>query len=156
MEWSALIGGLIGAGVPAVLTYLGLRRGRQSSDAEAFGPAMLLLDLVHPDRVSFNVSSDPEVETAKWAQLAQQNQTARERLLVVSTGHPRRRIRELAREAQVKLANAYQASGWQASDVARHKNDPDWRARALKEHTEAVETMHKLIDANFKWFGRRG
>jgi hypothetical protein len=34
MDWNALIGGLIGAGIPGTLTYLGLRRGRQSADAD--------------------------------------------------------------------------------------------------------------------------
>jgi hypothetical protein len=27
MDWSALVGGLIGAGIPAILTYVGLHRG---------------------------------------------------------------------------------------------------------------------------------
>lgn len=154
MDWSALVGGLIGAGIPAILTYLGLRRARQSSDAEAFGPAVLLLDLVHPDRVSFNVSPNQETEAAKWVALSQQAQTARERLLVVGAGHPRRRVRELAQKAQVKLANAYQASGWQANDVAKHEGDPEWRAHALEAHAEADAAMRELIDAHFKWFGR--
>ncbi|MFD9485644.1 hypothetical protein ACFWBX_16985 [Streptomyces sp. NPDC059991] len=136
------------------MTYLGLRRARQSSDAEAFGPAVLFLDLVHPDRVSLNVSPDQETEAAKWAALSQQAQTARERLLVVSAGHPRRRVRELAQEAQVKLANAHQASGRQASDVAKHEGDPEWRAHALKAYAEADAAMRKLINAHFKWFGR--
>jgi len=34
--WAALIGSLIGAGITAIL-YLGQRRSRQASDAEAFG-----------------------------------------------------------------------------------------------------------------------
>lgn len=37
MDWSALIGGLIGAGIPAVLACLGWHRARHSADAEAFG-----------------------------------------------------------------------------------------------------------------------
>ena len=42
MSWGAFLGGLIGASIPAVLAYIGLRRARQSNDAEAFGPALLL------------------------------------------------------------------------------------------------------------------
>jgi len=52
MDWSALAGGLIGAGIPPILAYVGLRRARQSADAEAFGLAVLLLDRVHPERVT--------------------------------------------------------------------------------------------------------
>ena len=48
--WAALLGGLIGAGIPGFLTYMGLRRARQSNDAEAFGPALLLLHRLEPYR----------------------------------------------------------------------------------------------------------
>ena len=151
MDWGALIGGLIGAGIPAILTYQGLRRARQSSDAEAFGPAVLLLDSLHPDRISINVSSDSQVEAVKWADLAQRNDVARERLLVVSAGHPRRQVRELAKEADIKLANAYQASGWQAHDLQHHQGDSEWRKTALQRHAEAEAAVRDLIDENFKW-----
>ena len=90
MIWGALLGGLIGAGIPGLLTYVGLRRSRQASDAEAFGPAMLLLDRFQPERVMFNISPDGDVEAGKWADLAQQTDTTRGRLLVVRAGHPRR------------------------------------------------------------------
>jgi hypothetical protein len=60
MIWGALLGGLIGAGISGFLTYLGLRRTRQASDAEAFGPAVLLLDRFQPDRVMFSISRDPK------------------------------------------------------------------------------------------------
>jgi len=92
MDWNALIGALIGAGIPGILTYLGLRRGRQSTDAEAFGAAILLLDRVNPDRVTMNLNPDTKAEHAKWAELQEQLAVARERLLVVSAGHPRRLI----------------------------------------------------------------
>ncbi len=110
MDWSALIGGLIGAGIPAVLAYLGLHRARQSADAEAFGPAVLLLDRVNPDRVTMNLNADAAAEAPKWAELQRQLDTARERLLVVSAGNPRRHVRELARAAEVKVDNAFKAS----------------------------------------------
>jgi|RhiMetdeSRZDD1v2_1073273.scaffolds.fasta_scaffold13265_7 hypothetical protein len=86
MDWSALVGGLIGAGIPAILAGLGLQRTRQESDAEAFGPAVLLLDRLNPDRVAFNINPDVTAEGAKWAELQRQLDVARERLLIVSAG----------------------------------------------------------------------
>lgn len=151
MDWGALLGGLIGAGIPAILTYLGLHRARQASDAEAFGPALLLLERIDPDRVSVNVSADLDVETAKWADLAKQNEIARAGLLVVSAGHPRRRVRELAETAQIKLANAYNDSRWQADDMAHHKGDQDWRAHAKETHAEAVSAVRAVINASTRW-----
>ena len=76
--------------------------GRQSADAEAFGAAILLLDRVNPDRVAINLNPDTTAESAKWAELQEQLAVARERLLVVSAGHPRRHVRELALATEVK------------------------------------------------------
>jgi hypothetical protein len=90
----ALLGGFIGAGIPAWLAYLGMRRGRQATDATAFGPAMLVLDRMHPDRILFNVSGDSDGEATKVREVAEQTLTARERLLIVRAGHPRSRVRE--------------------------------------------------------------
>ncbi|MER5642081.1 hypothetical protein ABT095_34730 [Kitasatospora sp. NPDC002227] len=156
MDWDALVGGLVGAavgaGIPAVAGYHQLRRARQATDAEAFGPALLLLDQIHPDRVSMNVSTDPTVEDAKWVPLAKQAQVARERLLVVRAGHPRRRVRDKAGDAEVKLANAYISSRWQASDMAQHKGSLEYRETALGNHAEAVKAVTDLINANFsRW-----
>jgi hypothetical protein len=82
---------------------------------------------------------------------------ARERLLIVSTGHPRRRVRELARSADVKIANAYQASSWAVHDLAANRDNPEWVGHARKTHAEAMATMEDLIQANFGWhvLGRR-
>jgi precorrin-2 methylase len=156
MDWSALVGGLIGAGIPAVLAYLGLHRARQSADAEVFGPAVLLLDRLNPDRVTMNLNPDATAEAARWAELQRQLDLARERLLIVSAGHPRRRLRRLAQDAQVKIANAFQASNWAVRDLQANKDNPEWMDHARKTHAEAMAAMRDLIDANFGWsvFGR--
>jgi hypothetical protein len=151
MIWGALIGGLIGAGIPGFLTYLGLRRARQSTDAEAFGPALLLLYRLQPDRVMMNLSSDAAAEAARVTELAQQTDRARERLLVVSAGHPRRHVRELARMAEVKLGNVHHLMGWQVMDMYRHRDNPEWEAHYRNEHAEAQTAMDDLIAANFAW-----
>ncbi|HEY3036400.1 MAG TPA: hypothetical protein VGJ54_17310 [Streptosporangiaceae bacterium] len=149
MDWSALIGGLIGAGIPAVLACLGLHRARQSADAEAFGPAVLLLDRVNPDRVTMNLNADAAAEAPKWAELQRQLDTARERLLVVSAGNPRRHVRELARAAEVKVDNAFKASLWAVRDMQANRDNREWMDHARKTHAEAATAMRDLIDANF-------
>jgi hypothetical protein len=155
MDWSALIGALIGASIPAVLTYLGLRRGRQSADAEAFGPAVLLLYHLNPERVTINFDRDTAAE--KWAELQRQLDIARERLLIVSAGNPRRHVRALARDAEVKITNAAHASGWAVVDMQANRDNREWMDHARKTHTEAETAMRDLIEANFSWsvLGRR-
>jgi hypothetical protein len=157
MDWSALVGGLIGAGIPAILAGLGLQRTRQASDAEAFGPAVLLLDRLNPDRVAFNINPDVTAEGGKWAELQKQLDVARERLLIVSAGNPRRRVRELAQDAEVKVTNAFQASSWAVHDLQANRNNPEWMDHARKTHAAADAAMRTLIDANFGWhvFRRR-
>jgi hypothetical protein len=157
MDWDALIGGLIGAGVPAIMVYLGLHRQRQSADAEAFGPAVLLLDRLNPDRVMINAGPDDAAEAAKWQDLQHQLDVARERLLVVSAGNPRRHVRELARAAEVKLATAFQRSSWAVRDLRTNTDNPEWVAEARRTHAAAVAAVEALIEANFGWriFGRR-
>jgi hypothetical protein len=151
MDWSALVGGLIGAGIPGLLVVLGLLRARQAADAEAFGPAVLLLDRVNPDRVMINASPDTAVENAKWAELQRQLDAARERLLIVSAGNPRRHIRELARDAEVKVTNAFQASSWAVHYLLANRDNPEWMDHARKTHAAADAAMRTLIDANFGW-----
>lgn len=150
MDWSALLGGFIGAGIPAALAFLGLRRQRQSKDAEAFGPALLLLDRLNPDRVAINLGN-AEAEMAKWQELQQQSDTAQERLLIVAAGHPRSAVRRRAADARVKLANAFTASQWQVSDMLRNRDNREWMDEARKAHAEATSAMRELVDANFAW-----
>jgi hypothetical protein len=156
MDWGPFVGGLIGAGIPAILAYLGLRRGRQAADAEAFGPAVLLLYRVHPDRVLINLNPDGAKEQEKWADLQKQLDVARERLLIVSAGNPRRHARQLARSAEVKLSTVYQRSSWAVRDLQEHRDNPEWVKEARKAHAEAMAAMEDLIEANFGWhlFGR--
>ena len=159
MDWGALLGGLIGAGIPALLTYLGLHRARQSADAETFGPAVLLLDRLNPERVTLNLNPNATVEAGKWAEMQRQLEVARERLLVISAGHPRRRIRRLAKDAEVKLARAFSAAHWTIRDMQANRDNREWLDQARGTHSEAAAAMTELIEANFAWcpaFSRHG
>jgi hypothetical protein len=153
MDWNALIGALVGAGIPATLVYVGLHRQRQSADAEAFGPAVLLLDRVNPDRLTINLNPDQTAQAAIMADLQSQVDVARGRLLVVAAGSPRRRVRKLARIAEVKLANVFHGSSWAVRDLQLNWDNPEWMAIAREPHAEAVAAMETLIEANFAWTG---
>jgi hypothetical protein len=157
VDWNALIGALIGAGIPSILVYIALHRQRQSADAEAFGPAVLLLDRANPDRLTTNLIPDPVAEAALLADLQRQINVARERLLVVSAGNPRRQVRKLARVAEVRLASVFHGSSWAVSDLQANRASPGWIDHARKTHAEAVAAMDALIEANFAWnlFGHR-
>jgi len=63
----------------------------EATIGQAVGPAMLLLDRMDPVRVTMNVG-DAEAEEARWKELTQQVYAARERLLIIAAGHPRRDI----------------------------------------------------------------
>lgn len=157
MDWNALIGAMIGAGIPSILVYVGLYRHRQQADAEAFGPAVLLLDRANPDRLTTNLIPDPVAEAALLADLQRQINLARERLLVVSAGNPRRQVRKLARVAEVRLASVFHGSSWAVRDLQANRASPGWIDHARKTHAEAVAAMDALIEANFAWsvFGHK-
>jgi hypothetical protein len=149
--WAALLGGFIGAGIPGLLTFIGLRRSRQSNDAEAFGPAILLLHRLEPYQIMANVNSDAAIELAKWKEMPELIGTARERLLVVSAGNPRRRVRDLAKDAELKLGNVHRDMGWQLNDMFAKRDNPGWVEIYRKDHAEAQKAMQDLIDTNFAW-----
>jgi hypothetical protein len=138
VDWTALIGALIGAGIPSLLVYLGLQRQRQSAGAEAFGPAVLVLDRANPDRPATNLVPDPVAGAVLLADLQRQVNLARERLLVVSAGNPRRQVRRLARIAEVKLASVFHGSSWAVSDLHASRANAGWMDHARKTHAEAV------------------
>jgi hypothetical protein len=120
----------------------------EATVAQAVGPAILLLDRMDPVRVTINVGN-AEVEEARWKELTQQVYAARERLLIIAAGHPRQDIRKLAEQAQVKLANVLQASGWAVSDLLRNRDNPEWMEHARKTHEEAKDALQELIDTTF-------
>jgi aromatic ring-opening dioxygenase catalytic subunit (LigB family) len=156
MNWNALVGALIGAGIPSSLVaYIALRRGRQSADAETFGPAVLLLIQIDPDRVTVNISRDAGVEAERWKGLEEQRDKARERLLIISSGNPRRRVRKLAAAAEVKLTRAFHGSELAVHDQLRNRDDGgEWIKIAKHEHAEAMAAMQDLVSANLRWSGR--
>src|SRR5262249_53350906 len=147
MIWGALLGGLIGAGIPGWLTYVGLRRGRLASDAAVFGPARVLLGRMNPDAVMFNFSNDRDTELSKWADLARQVDAARQGLLTVAAGHPRRGVRRGAEVVERKISAIQVAFGWQVSDMLRNHDNPEWLKHYREVYAEADKALRDLIEA---------
>jgi hypothetical protein len=106
---------------------------------------------MQPDFVMVNITVNAEVQHARLAEVSQLTDTARERLLVVRAGHPRRHVRELADIAQIKLGRAFGAMGWQVNDMLGNKDNPEWVEHYRVAYAEADSAMRELIDANFAW-----
>ena len=107
MNWnsllSALVGGLVGGGIPAVMTYLGSRHERarrleerQWADAEVLADVRRLLYDVDPTRRGANVDTRPGAEDALWTTLRQRCDDVQRRLLVLYVGHPSAAIQSAA------------------------------------------------------------
>jgi hypothetical protein len=101
--------------------------------------------------VTFNFSPDVAAEADKWKELRQRTDQARERLLVVSAGNPRRQVRELAQVAEAKPTAAIQASGWVVHDMQAKRDNPGWLDTARQTHADAEMALRELISANFSW-----
>ena len=153
MDWGALLGGLLGAGIPSILAYLGLRRDRQSADAGAFGPAVLLLIRIAPVRVTLNANA--ATHDATWAALEEQLDKAREGLLIVSAGHPSSRVRQLAADAEAKVFTAFVQSKYAVNDLLRGRDNPEQMGVAQRSHAAATAAVQNLIRANFERIPRR-
>jgi hypothetical protein len=87
------------------------------------------------------------------ADLQRQVDGARERLLVVAAGNPRRPVRKFARIAEVKLAAVFLRSSWAVRDMQANRNNPAGIALARERHADAEAAMETLIAANFAWTG---
>jgi len=92
---AALTGGLLGGGIPAVMTHLAGRReqqerrqARQRQDAEVLADVYRLLMDIDPASRGASVSRAPGVEDDRWADIGQRLGDVRTRLLRLASGHP--------------------------------------------------------------------
>jgi hypothetical protein len=137
MNWSAflgaMVGGLIVAGIAAVMTMLGWRRerarraeDRQWADAEIVADAQHLLFDVDPVRRGVNVNPVPGAEDAQWASLNQRRDDVRRRLMRLTAGHPSIMVRSSAKKLEPLLftaavqAEAHVADLLNGRDTAEH------------------------------------
>jgi hypothetical protein len=149
LDSSSLLSGHIDAAIPGSLTLLGIRRRVRETDAAVFGPAMLLLNEFDPDIAAMAVLPDRQAELDRWRERATRLNSAREQLLVIAAGHPRRQVREGAERTQVALANAARSTTWVVRDITANPNNPDGM-------TQARAALSSVVAAHFwRWPVRR-
>jgi hypothetical protein len=151
---AALVGGLLGGGIPGVMTYLGWhreqgerRQARRWEDAEVVADARQLLTDIDPVRCGINVNSAPGAEDARWTDLNRRRDDVRRRLLVMSTGHPSPGVRSSAKRLEVEVFNAAVQSEWHVSDLLRGRDYAEHRARAQECHESALAVCARLESA---------
>jgi len=148
---AALTGGLVGGGIPAVMTYLASQReqkehrqAQQWQDAEVLADVYRLLMDIDPARRGMSASSEDGVEDARWADIGQRLDDVRGRLLRHAGGHPSTQVQTLARKLEADLSRAASNSRFQVSDVLRHRDTPEHLQLAQECHEAAVATADEL------------
>jgi hypothetical protein len=148
---AALTGGLLGGGIPAVMTHLAGRReqqerrqARQWQDAEVLADVYRLLMDIDPARRGMSASTEDGVEDARWADIGQRLGDVSKRLLQLASGHPSTQVQTLARKLEADLSRATNNSRYQVSDVLRHRDTPEHLQLAQECHQAAVATADEL------------
>lgn len=156
---SAAIGGLVGSGIPAVMTYRAQRQrrterreDRQMLDAETLADAYRLLVDIDPARRSMSVSRDPNVEDNRWADISKRLGDISRRLLILHSGHPSTEVQTLAKKLEVELSKAATYSRLLVSSVLADRNTAEQHQEAEKCHAVALKTTDEL-DAAVKRAG---
>ncbi|TMA51679.1 MAG: hypothetical protein E6J80_13145 [Deltaproteobacteria bacterium] len=155
MNWnsllSALVGGLVGGGIPAVMTYLGSRHERarrleerQWADAEVLADVRRLLYDVDPTRRGANVDTRPGAEDALWTTLRQRCDDVQRRLLVLYVGHPSAAIQSSAEKVAAESAKAVVMSEWHVHDLLKKNGNDEQFDVARKCHETALASTAEL------------
>jgi len=154
-NWSvflaAIAGGLIGAGIPAVMTMASWRRerarrreDRMSADAEVIADVRLLLHDIDPIRRGLNVNPAPGAEDAQWASLNQRRDHVRRRLLAIAAGHASAAVRSSAEKLEPELFNAAVQAEWHVADVIKSRDNPEHLGYARERYDSAVAACAEL------------
>ena len=148
---AALMGGLLGGGIPAAMTYLAGRReqrerrqARQWEDAEVLADVYRLLVDIDPVRRGMSARSEPGVEDDRWAGINRRLGDVSRRLLVLASGHPSTGVQALARKLETDLSRATSNSWHEVSDLLRHRDTPEQLLLARECHEAAVVTADEL------------
>jgi hypothetical protein len=148
---AALIGGLLGGGIPALMTHLAgqreqreRRQARQWQDAEVLADVYRLLVDIDPARRGISVSSVDGVEDDRWADIGRRLDDIRTRLLRQASGHPSTEVQALARKLEAELAAATTHSRHHVSDLLRRRDTPEQLQLAQESHEAAMATADEL------------
>jgi hypothetical protein len=122
----------------AVLDALRLER-----TAEILAGTKALLTDAHPDRLAFNAGKQPPAEV--FGGLDERWQRIRVPLLTVAAADSDARIRDLAGQLEVAVANMLNQGMWLVSDVLAGRDLLTTREDAVREHKEATRLLDKLL-----------
>jgi hypothetical protein len=149
--FGAVAGGLIGAGIPAVMTWLGwrnerarLREERQWADAEIVADARHFLTDVDPVQRGANINTAPGAEDALWASLDQRRGDVQRRLFRLAAGHPSSIVRSAAKRLEPLLVTAAVQSKWQVDDVIKGRNNAQHLQFAQESYDKAMAALADL------------
>jgi hypothetical protein len=148
---AALIGGLVGGGIPAVMSYLAGRReqmerrqARQWQDAEVLADVYQLLVEIDPARCGMSLSTEPGVEEDRWAGIGQRLGDVSRRLLWLASGHPSAGVQAAAQKLEPELSAAATQSRHHVFDMLRRRDIPEQLQSAQQCHEVAVATADEL------------
>jgi hypothetical protein len=150
-DWGSTVGAFIGAGIPAVMTYFGLRadrryrlQERQWVDAAVVADVQQLLTEIDPMRRAMNLNPAEGAEDQLWRDLERRRDDVQKRLLVLGTGHPSPHVRDLAQRLAVEVSNATVQSKWVVHDMMRNRENPEQMDTARQHHEAAAATTAEL------------
>jgi hypothetical protein len=147
----AIAGGLIGAGIPAAMTWAGWRRERerrreerQLADAEIIADARKFLLDIDPARRGVNVSKAPGAEDAQWASLNQRRDQVRRRIFFLAAGHPSLAVRSAAKKLDPQLFTASVQAEWHVADVIKGRDTAEHLPYAQERYDKAMAALAEL------------
>jgi hypothetical protein len=148
---AAVVGGLIGAGIPAVVTMAGWRRerarrreDRQWADAATIADARQFLFDVDPVRCGVNANKTPGVEDARWADLNKRRDQVQRQLFVLAAGHPSPAVRSAAGKLEPQLFTAAVQAEWHVADVINGRDNAEHLSYAQKRYDNAATALADL------------
>jgi hypothetical protein len=151
---AALVGGLLGGGIPGLMTYVGWRRetrlsrqARRWQDAEVVADARNLLVDIDPARRGINANPSPGAEVALWEDLTSRRDKVRRELMVLATGHSSEDVRTLAEKLEPQLFMAAVQTQWFVRYVLAGRPDSPSRTHAETSHATADATLGELDEA---------
>lgn len=145
---AAVGGGAVGAWLTGIRQSQTERRQRVDRAAEVLAQARALLTDATPDPLGIN--ANPTTSEKTFTDLGERWQRTRIPLLTLATGDPSKRVRDLAGQLEVAIANMLAQSRWMVSDILKNRDAADARNTANQQHANATRLLGQLQDAIHK------
>jgi hypothetical protein len=120
-------------------------RQRRDRAAEVLAEVRAFLVDASPDRIGINASQERSPEVLR--ELQERRERIRIPLLTLAGSHPSSRVRRLAQQLEVEMANMLHQAGWFVSDLLRSRAPGAAREQANEHHKAALGLLDQLLDA---------